>query len=424
MIVSGAEWGLVPGQHLTEAIQRDLEAVIEASPWSAHRVLALLGIPEARDDRRKKRTVWEHGGGRRPLAVAQVSAILTTARAHTAYGYRQVHAALRWEHPAVQVAPITVYRVLNRHGLLGPRTTQKSPQKQRPWVRFERAKPHELWQVDVSYWYIEGWGYYYLHTVLDDPSRYIITSRLYRTYGADDGIQTLQEALAAVPAAQRAGVQLLADHGVTYIADTFRQACQAAEVELIFASVAHPQTKGKRERWHRTLREALGDRVHYAATPQAAQGIIDEYVAHYNHQRPLSACNGYPRSGAIIAPRRGRYWDYRVPEIAKPYEQEIRTPTANNVLPLSQQKKHYTHACQEIDEQSSPPHVQKRLTWDQRTTRLTWVSIGHFVHHRHLDANHGVSRDPLVANGLKRRVFKKNRNKKPSKSVKSRERMR
>ena len=278
---------------MTQTVQRDLEAVIAASPWSAHRILAVLGIPEASYYRRKKRAVWQHGGGRRPLAVAQVGAILATARAHTNYGYRQVHAALRWEQPAVHVAPITVYRVLNRHGLLGPRTSQKPPQK-RTWVRFERTKPHELWQVDVSYWYIEGWGYYYLHTVLDDHSRYIITSRLYRTFGADDGIRMLDEALAAVPAPARTGVQLLADHGVTYIAESFRQACQTAEVDLIFASVAHPQTKGKLERWHRTIREALGDRIRYAPTPESAQRMIDEYVEHYNHQRPHSACHGYP----------------------------------------------------------------------------------------------------------------------------------
>lgn len=117
MIVSGAEWGLVPGPHLTEARQRDLEAVVAASPWSAHRILTLLGIPEASYYRRKKRTVWHHGGGRRPLAVQNVEAILGTARAHTAYGYRQVHAALQGEHPDVRVAPMTVYRVLHRHGL-------------------------------------------------------------------------------------------------------------------------------------------------------------------------------------------------------------------------------------------------------------------------------------------------------------------
>ncbi len=244
--------------------------------------------------RRKHRTVWQHGGGRRRLAQASVTAILDTARRHTAYGYRQVHAALQWEHPAVHVAPISVYRVLNRQGLLGPRTSTTPPQKRRPWVRFERAKPHELWQVDVSYWYIHGWGYYYLHTVLDDHSRYVVTSRLYRTYGADDGIRMLQEALGVVPAPAREGLQLLADHGITYTAETFRQACSEASIDLIFASVAHPQTKGKLERWHRTIRERLQEAIEAAATPAEAQGIIDAYVAHYNHERPHSACGGYP----------------------------------------------------------------------------------------------------------------------------------
>jgi len=240
----GAEWGLVPGQQVTEEVQRDLEAVIAASPWSAHRILSLLGVSEASYYRRKQRTVWQHGGGRRPLAIASITAILDTARRHTEYGYRQVHAALQWEHPDVHVASISVYRVLNRHGLLGPRTSQKPPRARRPWIRFERAHPHELWQTDVSYWYIEGWGYYYLHTVLDDHSRYIITSRLERTYGADDGVKMLDAALAAVPTAQRKGLELLADHGVTYTADRFRRACETEGIKLIFGSVAHPPLTG------------------------------------------------------------------------------------------------------------------------------------------------------------------------------------
>lgn len=239
--------------------------------------------------------MWQHGGGRHPLALSAVTAILDTARQHTAYGYRQVHAALRWEHPEVgPLSPSSVYRTLNRHGLLGPRTSKKPPQTKRSWVRFERAKPHELWQVDVSYWYIQGWGYYYLHTVLDDHSRYVITSHLYRTYGAADGIRMLEKTLAAVPAADRPHVQLLADHGVTYTAESFRTACQTAKIDLIFASVAHPQTKGKLERWHRTIREAMGDQIHGAPTPSEAQRIINAYVTHYNYERPHSACGGYP----------------------------------------------------------------------------------------------------------------------------------
>jgi len=147
----------------------------------------------------------------------------------------------------------------------------------------------------VSYsTYIDGWGYYYLHTVLDDHSRSMITSRLYRTYGAEDGVKMLQAALTAVPASQRESLELLADHGVTYTAEGFGLACEKAEIRLIFGSIAHPQTKGKIERWHRTIRGAIEDRVRTAATPEQAQHIIDEYVNHYNHYRPHSSCNGYP----------------------------------------------------------------------------------------------------------------------------------
>ena len=66
------------------------------------------------------------------------------------------------------------------------------------------------------------------------------------------------------------------------------------QVVLIFASVGHPQTKGKLERWHRTIREALGDQIRYAATPEEAQQIIDAYVTHYNDERPHDACGSYP----------------------------------------------------------------------------------------------------------------------------------
>ena len=146
----------------------------------------------------------------------------------------------------------------------------------------------------MSYWYIQGWGYYYWHTVLDDDSRYIITSRLYRTYGAADGMRMLETAVAAVPAAEREGLELLADHGVTYTAGDFRRAREKTHITLIFASVAHPQTKGKLERWHRTIRDQLTDQITHAATPEAAQRIIDQYVQHYNEERPHSACDGYP----------------------------------------------------------------------------------------------------------------------------------
>ena len=278
---------------MSESVQRDLEVVIAAAPWSARRVLRLLHLSEASYYRRKQRRVWQHGGGRRPVDEASVRAILDTARRHTEYGYRQVAAALRWEHRDIRVSASTVYRVLRQHGLLGRPMARHTPSK-RAWVRFERARPHELWQVDVSYWYIEGWGFYYLHTVLDDHSRFVITSQLLRTYGAEDGVRMLQTAVAAVPAAARQNLEILVDHGVTYIADRFQDACQEVPARLIFASVRHPQTKGKLERWHRTIREALEERIRWAPTPQEAQRLIDAWVTHYNEERPHQACGGYP----------------------------------------------------------------------------------------------------------------------------------
>lgn len=97
--------------------------------------------------------------------MAGVTAYLDTARRHTEYGYRKVAAALRWEHPDTRVPANGVYRVLRQHGLLGRPIARHTPST-RAWVRFQRSRPDDLWPVDVSYWYIEGWGFYYLHTVL------------------------------------------------------------------------------------------------------------------------------------------------------------------------------------------------------------------------------------------------------------------
>ncbi len=176
---------------------------------------------------------------------------------------RAAKAAIRQEDPETTalLQENVRYRVLNRHGLLGPRTSQKPPHTKRPQGRFERATLNKLGQVAVSYSYIQGGGYYYLHIVLDDHSCYVIPSRLYRTYGADDGFRILNTTLAAVPAVQRQVPELFVDHGVTYTVERFGQACTNAGLRLLFASAVHPHSKGKIERWHRAIRDALWDRI-------------------------------------------------------------------------------------------------------------------------------------------------------------------
>lgn len=81
---------------------------------------------------------------------------------------------------------------------------------------------------------------------------------------------------------------------MTYTAELFRAACAEAHIDLIFASVRHPQTKGKLERWHRTIRDALEEAIRHAPIPPEAQRMIDAWVTHYNEVRPHSACSGYP----------------------------------------------------------------------------------------------------------------------------------
>jgi putative transposase len=117
---------------------------------------------------------------------------------------------------------------------------------------------HEMWQTDFTYFRIINWGWYYLSTVLDDFSRYIIAWKLSPTMGATDVTKTLDQALAITGVDQvrvKHRPRLLSDNGPAYLSGELREYLGAWKMAHSRGAQYHPQTEGKIERYRRTDEE-------------------------------------------------------------------------------------------------------------------------------------------------------------------------
>ena len=146
--------------------------------------------------------------------------------------------------------------------------------------------PNQLWQTDFTYFKIIGWGWFYLSTILDDFSRYIIAWKLCTAMKAEDVTDTLELALKASGCDQAKVVhkpRLLSDNGSSYISGDLAEWLDDRSMEHVRGAPYHPQTQGKIERWHQTLKNRVLLENYYLPGDLEAQ--VEAFVGHYNHQR-------------------------------------------------------------------------------------------------------------------------------------------
>ena len=182
------------------------------------------------------------------------------------------------------ISEATVYRLLKAHDLIA------SPAfivvKAADEFHTKTTAPNQLWQTDFTYLKVIGWGWLYLSTVLDDFSRYIIAWKLCTTMAARDVTDTLELALAASGCAQ-ALVQhrprLLSDNGPSYVAGDLAEWLADNGMGHVRGAPCHPQTQGKIERWHQTLKNRILLENYYL--PGDLEAKIEAFVEHYNHRR-------------------------------------------------------------------------------------------------------------------------------------------
>ncbi len=182
------------------------------------------------------------------------------------------------------VSEASVYRLLKAHDLI------TSPAfvviKAAEEFRDKTTAINQMWQTDFTYLKVIGWGWFYLSTILDDFSRYIIAWKLCTTMKASDVTDTLEMALQASGCDQANVIhkpRLLSDNGASYIAGDLAEWMESQDMEHVRGAPYHPQTQGKIERWHQTLKNRILLENYYLPGDLEAQ--IDAFVGHYNHQR-------------------------------------------------------------------------------------------------------------------------------------------
>ncbi len=182
------------------------------------------------------------------------------------------------------VSEASVYRLLKAHDLItSPQFTvmQAADKFQHPTSRV-----HELWQTDFTYFRVVGWGWYFLSTILDDYSRYIITWRLTTTMATADVTDTLEDALKATGLSEarvRHKPRLLSDNGPCYISGELKSWLKKQEIEHTRGAPYHPQTQGKIERYHRSMKNVV--KLEHYYYPWELEQAISKWVEHYNHER-------------------------------------------------------------------------------------------------------------------------------------------
>ena len=182
------------------------------------------------------------------------------------------------------VSESTVYRLLKAADLItSPAYVLMSASDafQNPTTRV-----HEMWQTDFTYFRIVGWGWYYLSTVLDDFSRYIIAWKVTPTMSANDVTETLDEALAITGANQvkvRHRPRLLSDNGPAYVSGELREYLKGRKMEHTRGRPYHPQTQGKIERYHRTMKNVVKLENYYF--PWELEAALRDFVSYYNNER-------------------------------------------------------------------------------------------------------------------------------------------
>ncbi len=274
--------------------------LVEGSHLSARQTLAKLGIPRTtfyrwydrylqrgqaglKDQSPKPKHVWN----RIPDEVRRK--VVKLALTETELSPREL-AVTFTDTESYFVSESSVYRALKAHDLI------TSPAyivlKAASEFKDKTTAINQLWQTDFTYLKIIGWGWFYLSTILDDYSRYIISWKLCTSMKAEDVTDTLDMALQASGCDQVHVVhkpRLLSDNGSSYVSGDLAEWLQDKGMKHSRGAPYHPQTQGKIERWHQTLKNRILLENYFLPGDLEAQ--IEAFVDHYNHQRYHESLN-------------------------------------------------------------------------------------------------------------------------------------
>ena len=268
--------------------------LVERSHLPAKRTLDMLGIPRTTFYRwyerfrlggekalQDKAPLPAHVWNRIPDAVRD--SLITLALDRPELSPREL-AVTFTDTEGYFVSESSVYRLLKAHDLI------TSPafivMKAASEFKDKTTTINQLWQTDFTYLKIIGWGWMYLSTILDDFSRYVIAWKLCSTMKSSDVTETLALAMQTSGCDQADVVhkpQLLSDNGSSYISSELADWLSDNKISHVRGAPYHPQTQGKIERWHQTLKNRILLENYFL--PGDLELQIEAFVDHYNHQR-------------------------------------------------------------------------------------------------------------------------------------------
>lgn len=214
------------------------------------------------------------------LDESEQQVIIHYFEAHPSEGYRRL-TYMMMDADVLAVSPSTTYRVLSAAGLLG-RWNTKPSKKGTGFV--QPLQPHEHWHVDISYLNLHG-TFYYLCTVLDGCSRYIVQWDIRESMKESDVEVVIQQAREKHPEAKP---RIISDNGPQFIARDFKEFIRLTGMSHVRTSPYYPQSNGKLERWHKTIKQDC-IRKHCPETLDEACKRVNEYIEYYNTKRLHSA---------------------------------------------------------------------------------------------------------------------------------------
>jgi putative transposase len=246
-----------------------------------NQLLLWLGVPESKyyDWRRRygqRNAHNAHLPRRFWLLPHEKQAILDYQLGHPNDGYRRL-CFMMLDADVVATSPSSVYRVLKDAGRIG---TQPHGPSCKGQGFTQPGKPHEHWHIDVSYLNIRG-TFYYLCTILDGYSRYIVHWEIRETMTEADVETILQRAREAFPGATP---RIISDNGPQFIARDFKEFVRLSGMTHVRTSPFYPQSNGKVESWHKTVKkECIRPRT--PLNLEDARRIVASFVHEYNTVR-------------------------------------------------------------------------------------------------------------------------------------------
>lgn len=240
------------------------------------------------------------------IPESQKDLITELALEHTELSSRELAFKITDEQN-IYISESSVYRILKQRGLIpAPNHVLLAAADE---FKNKTQFVHQMWQTDFTYFKIIGWGWYYLSTILDDYSRYIIHWELCDSMKAEDVNRTVNTAIEKARLKTKQKPKLLSDNGPCYVSNDLKTYLkEELNMKQIHGKPMHPQTQGKIERYHRTMKNVV--KLNHFYHPEELIDALKNFVTNYNNNRYHESLNNltpadvyYGRTDKILEKR-------------------------------------------------------------------------------------------------------------------------